>query len=62
MVGKKETLGPMWKVLRKESDLVHPTPLLNQVFWGCTQRETQKLTTMLFKPMQTFPYESLPLK
>ena len=31
----------MWKVLRKDSVLEEPTPLLSQVRLGCTQREPE---------------------
>ena len=39
MVGEKQDLGPMWTILRRDIDLEDPTPLLNQVYLGCTQSE-----------------------
>ena len=33
MFGKKENIGPTWKILQKEIDLEDPTPLIDQVFW-----------------------------
>ena len=35
--GKKQNLGPMWKVLNKEVDLGEPTSSLDHVYVGCTQ-------------------------
>ena len=38
--GWKETnLDPMWTVLMKDVDLGEPTPCLDHVYLGCTQRE-----------------------
>ena len=39
MGGKKNNLKPMWHKLMKQVDLEEPTPLLDQVYLGCTQRE-----------------------
>ena len=41
MAGKKQNINPMWKVLNKEVDLGEPTPFLDHVYLGCTQRECQ---------------------
>ena len=38
MVGRKESVAPMDRSLRKHIDLEHPTPFLNQVYWCCTER------------------------
>ena len=35
MAGKKQNIGPMWKVLNKEVDLGEPTSFLDHVFLGC---------------------------
>ena len=41
MAGKKQNLGPMWKLLNKEVDLGEPTSFLDHVYLGCTQRQCQ---------------------
>ena len=41
MVGKKQNLDPMWKVLNKEVDLGEPTSFLDHEDLGCTQRQCQ---------------------
>ena len=38
---RQRKLGLMWTSLRKDVDLEYPTPWLDQVFMGCTQRETE---------------------
>ena len=40
LVGKKQNLDPMWKVL-KEVDLGEPTSFLDHVYLGCTQRQCE---------------------
>ena len=37
LVGKKQNIDPMWKVLNKEVDLREPTSFLDHVYLGCTQ-------------------------
>ena len=37
--GKKQNIGPMWKLLNKEVDLGEPTSFLDHVFLGGTQRQ-----------------------
>ena len=44
MVGRKQSVAPIWKNLMKLVDLDEATPFLDNVFLGCTQRE--------FKPNQ----------
>ena len=39
MAGKKYNLESMWKKLMNKVDLETPTPFLDQVYLGCTQRE-----------------------
>ena len=41
LVGKKQTIVPMWKVLNKEFDLGEPTSFLDHVYLGCTQRQCE---------------------
>ena len=41
LVGKKLNLDPMWKVLNKEVHLGEPTPFLDHVYLGCTQRQCE---------------------
>ena len=41
MTGKKQNLGPMWKVLNKEVDLGQPTSFLDHVHLGCTQGQCE---------------------
>ena len=40
--GKKQNIGPMWKVLNKEVDLGEPTSFLDHVYLGCTQRQCER--------------------
>ena len=39
LVGKKQIINPMWKLLNKEVDLGEPTSFLDHVYLGCTQRQ-----------------------
>ena len=39
LVGKKQNIDPMWKVLNKEVDLGEPTSFLDHVYLVCTQRQ-----------------------
>ena len=41
LVGKKQNIDPMWKVLHKEVDLGEPTSFLDHVYLGCTQRQCE---------------------
>ena len=41
LLGKKQYIDPMWKVLLKEVDLGEPTSSLDHVYLGCTQRESE---------------------
>ena len=41
LAGKKQNIGPTWKILMKDFDLGEPTSSLNHVYLGCTQRECQ---------------------
>ena len=41
LAGKKQNLGPMWKVLNKEVDLKEPTSFLDHENLGCTQRQCE---------------------
>ena len=41
IVGKKQNIVPMWKVLNKEVDLGEPTSFLDHVYLGCTQRQCE---------------------
>ena len=34
-------MGPTWETLQKEIDLADPTPFIDQVYLGCTQREAK---------------------
>ena len=41
LVGNKQNIDPMWKVLMKEVDLGAPASFFYHVYLGCTQRECQ---------------------
>ena len=41
MVGKKQNINPMWKVLNEEVDLGEPTFFLDHVYLGCTQKQCE---------------------
>ena len=41
LVGKKQNLDPIWKLLNKEVDLGEPTSFLDHVYLGCTQRQCE---------------------
>ena len=38
-VGKKQNTESMWTILQKDIDLEPPTPSIEQVYLGCTERE-----------------------
>ena len=41
MVGKKQNIDSMWKILMKDVDLGEPASFLDHVHLGCTERECQ---------------------
>ena len=41
LVGKKQNINPMWKVLNNEVDLGEPTSFVDHVCLGCTQRQCE---------------------
>ena len=41
LVGKKQNVKPMWKVLNKEVVLGEPTSFLDHVYLACTQRHCE---------------------
>ena len=41
MIGKKQNMDPMWKILQIEIDIENPTPSIDQVYLSCTQREAK---------------------
>ena len=41
LVGQKQNLDPMWKLLNKEVDLGEPTSFLDHAHLGCTQRQCE---------------------
>ena len=41
LVGKKQNIDPMWKLLNKEVDLGEPTSFSDHVYLGCTQRQSE---------------------
>ena len=41
LVGRKQNIDPMWKVLNKEVDLGEPTSFLDHVYLRCTQRQCE---------------------
>ena len=41
MVGKKQNMKSIWIIMQKEVDLEDQTPLIDQVYWGCPQREAK---------------------
>ena len=41
LAGKKKHIDPMWNVLMKRVDLGEPTSFLDNVYLGCTQRESK---------------------
>ena len=41
LAGKKQNIGPMWKVHNKEVDLGEPTSFLDHEHLGCTQRQCE---------------------
>ena len=54
-----QNVGPIWKIRQKEVDLEDPTPLIDQVYWGYTQRSAKvdpqavQSKTELFKKLTT---------
>ena len=59
MTGKKQNMDSLWKLLQEENDPEHPTPIIDQVYSGCTQREAKvdpravQFNTVLFKKLAT---------
>ena len=50
IVGEKQNMVPMWKVLQKEIVFEDATSLMDQVYLGCTQRDAKvDLQTVLSK-------------
>ena len=47
MVGQKQNMAPMWKKLMKNVDTDEPTPFLDHVCLGCTQRECKPNETII---------------
>ena len=41
LVVKKQNIDPTWKILMEDVDLGEPTPFLDHVYLGCSQRECQ---------------------
>ena len=41
LVGKKQNIDPMWKILKTEADLGESTSFLDHVCLGCTQRQCE---------------------
>ena len=41
LVGKKQNINPIWKILMKDVDLGEPTSFFDHVLLGCTQRGCQ---------------------
>ena len=39
MAGKRETLKPMWAILRRRLDLDDPVPMSGHVYLGCGQED-----------------------
>ena len=47
LVGKKQSLDPMWKLLNKEVDLGEPTSFLDHACLGCSQRQCEISTDIV---------------
>ena len=47
MAGKKQNLAPVWKQMMKNVDINEPTPFLDHVHLGCTQRECKPSETVI---------------
>ena len=62
MVGKKSILGPLRTRLQKDIDLEDPTPFLNHVCVGCTQREQQLIMKQVNPEPIYFEESPPPLK
>ena len=41
LAGKKQNMGPTWRILMNDGDLGEPTSFLDHGYLGCTQRECQ---------------------
>ena len=41
LVGKKQNIDPMWKLLNKEVDFGDPTSFVDHAHLGCTQRQCE---------------------
>ena len=47
MVGRAESIAPMWKKIRSKIDLDPETALVDHVYLGCTQREKKPSKTVI---------------
>ena len=62
LLGKKQNIDPMWKVLKEEVDLREPTSFLDHVCLGCTQRQCQVSKDIgdnyraMFESLRVFSY------
>ena len=54
MVGKKESIEPMWAKIRKYIELDPETPLVDHVYLGCTQREVEPNREIIEAKQQLF--------
>ena len=41
LVGKKQNIDPLWKILNEEVDLGEPTSFFDHVYLGCIQRQCE---------------------
>ena len=55
--GRKPSFANMRLTLKKKTDLEEPTPLIDQVFSGCTQRESETKDSMSKTKSDLFCYD-----
>ena len=54
LVRRKESMGPMWRTLRMRLGLEELTPLLDDVYLGCTQRAAAVADSMVSAKTELF--------
>ena len=54
LAGKKQNIGPMWKILVKDVDLGEPTSCFDHVYLSSTQRECQTSKDIVDNHRKTF--------
>ena len=58
MAGRRSSLAPLWLSMLTKNDLEERTPLIDQVYLGCTQRASVKTKSVVFAKVTTISKET----